>query len=291
MAVRKQLPRSPYGIVVPTDFSSGSARAMTFALALAGYGGRVTTVHAVDPLPYKFGPRESSNLRREEAWAATQESMARWLQKGRFSDVGNTIIEGEAALAIAEFAAAKGADLVVLGTSARRHAERLLLGSVAEEIFRESKCPVVVLGPKVRPLKTWKVVRLVFATDLEPHSLAALPKLSNISNRFPADVLVIRAIHPDIKSRSERNRIRTATRQKFEAAADSNLQKHIKKIHVRFAPRVKAIINFAHRNKANAIVMGIRSGGNLSRATTHIPWTLAHRVIAEAKCPVITIRG
>jgi nucleotide-binding universal stress UspA family protein len=215
------------------------------------------------------------------------------MREGKFCAAHMAVIEGEPAIAVAEFACANRADLVVLGTSARRHGERLLLGSVAEEIFRELKCPVVVLGPKVdfRKKKKRKQARFVFATDLEPHSLAALPKLLNIINRFDSDVLVIRAIHPDIKSRSERARIRTATRARFEAVADSNLQKHIKTIHVEFASPVKAITNFAHRTKANAIVMGVRSGGELSRAATHIPWTLAHRVIAEAKCPVITIRG
>ena len=289
--VRKQVPNRYYEIVVPTDFSPTSTRAMAFAMTLARPGTRVTAVHALDAFPYKFGPEESSNLRSQQAWASAHDSMASWMREGKFCAAHMAVIEGEPAIAVAEFACANRADLVVLGTSARRHGERLLLGSGAEEIFRELKCPVVVLGPKADFRKKRKWARFVFATDLEPHSLAALPKLLNISNRFDSDVLVIRAIHPDIKSRSERARIRTTTRARLEAAGDSNLQKHIKTIHVEFASPIKAITNFAHRTKANAIIMGVRSGGYLSRAATHIPWTLAHRVIAEAKCPVITIRG
>jgi hypothetical protein len=100
VGVRKHIHRV-YKIVVPTDFSSGSARAMTFALA--------------------------------------EESMARWLQEGKFSVCDSIVIEGEPAPAIVRFAVAKGADLVVLATSARRHAARFMLGSIAEEIFRESR--------------------------------------------------------------------------------------------------------------------------------------------------------
>jgi nucleotide-binding universal stress UspA family protein len=48
---------------------------------------------------------------------------------------------------------------------------------------------------------------------------------------------------------------------------------------------------FAKRLKADAIVMGIRSGSELTRAAAHIPWALAHRVIADARWPVLTIRG
>jgi nucleotide-binding universal stress UspA family protein len=179
----------------------------------------------------------------------------------------------------------------VLATSARRRAARLLLGSVAEEIFRGVNCPVVVLGPKAHLFKRRRVSRLVFATDLEPHSLAAVPQLSKITKRFPSDVSVIRAVHPDIKSRTERSRIRRETRLKVETASDFRLRKNIKQIRVEFDHPVRAITAFANARKADAIVMGIRSGGDLGRAATHIPWTLAHRVIAKAKCPVMTIRG
>src|SRR5215470_591129 len=138
MASRRIL-ESPYEIVVPTDFSSNSTRAMAFAIALAGPRTRVTAVHVLDPFAYKFGPKESSNLRKQQTWAAAQDSIARWMREGEFCSAEMVVIEGEPPLAVAEFASSKGADLVVLGTSARRHAQRILLGSVAEEIFRDIK--------------------------------------------------------------------------------------------------------------------------------------------------------
>jgi nucleotide-binding universal stress UspA family protein len=220
-----------------------------------------------------------------------QESVSRWLQESKLSGCDTIVIEGEAAPAITAFAAAKGADLIVLATSARRPAARLLLGSVAEELFRMANCPVFVLGTKAAAAKKRKLSRLVFATDLEPHSLAALSQVSGISDRLGASVSVIRAVHPDITSRRERNRIRTETKQTVEAAADPVLRKRIRKIHVEFAHPVKAIVGFANRLKADAIVVGIRSVGELIRASTHIPWALAHRVITEAACPVLTIRS
>ena len=291
MVVKKQV-RGPFcKIVVPTDCSSASAGALEFALALAGRGSRVTAVHAVDSLQYRFGPRESSKVRKQQVWGVALESVSRWLHESKLSGCNTIVIEGEAAPVIAAFAAAKGADLVVLATSARRPVARLMLGSVAEEVFRMVNCPVFVLGAKAAAAKKRKPSRLVFATDLEPHSLAALSQLSGISDRLGASVSVIRAVHPDITSRTERNRIRKETKQKVEAAADSVLRKRIGKIHVEFAHPVKAIVGFAHRLKADAIVLGIRSGGELTRASTHIPWALAHRVITEAPCPVLTIRS
>lgn len=289
--VRRQVPTRHYEIVVPTDFSPTSTRAMAFAMNLARAGTRVTAVHALDPFPNQFGPSESSNSRKQQAWASAHHSMANWMREGQFCKAQMAVVEGEPALAVTEFVCSNGADLLVLGTTGRSHAERLWLGSVAEEIFREIKSPVVVLGPKARSNKKQKTARFVFATDLEPHSLAALPQLSSFSTRLHAEIAVIRAVPSDADIPGARKRLQKETREKLWAAADQRLRRRIKKIHVVFSPPAAAIPNLANRIHARAIVMGVRSGGQLSRAATHIPWTLAHRVIADAKCPVITIRG
>jgi nucleotide-binding universal stress UspA family protein len=278
-------------IAVPTDFFPSSTSAMAHALALAKTDkSRVVAVYAVDPFEYSFGPSDLRYLKKQEVWARAHEAMSQWLKANKFSDCATSLIEGEAGPAIAQFIDQQGIDLTVLGTSARRHAARLLLGSVAEEIFRKASGIVLVLGPRMRS-KRQQLKRLLFATDLEAHSLAALSHLSKLARKFDSTISVIRAVHPDIRSRPERSRIGRETKLKIETAADSTLRKRIKKIQVEFGHPVKVIMAAAKASKADAIVMGIRSGGEWDRATTHIPWALAHRVIADAGCPVLTIRG
>lgn len=288
---RKPTGRPHYQIAVPTDFSPASTSAMKFAQNLARVRGtRVTAVHTIDSLEYSFGPKDLRELKKQQIWAAAQESMARWMKEGGFSNCGTSMIEGEAAPAIAKFIAFDAIDLIVVSTSARLRAARIAFGSVAEEIFRKSACPVFVLGPKVRASKR-PLTRLVFATDLEPHSLAALPHLSAFARKFDCSVSVIRAVHSDIQSRPERSRISEQTEEKIKSAADPELRRRIGKIQVEFAHPAQAITSFANRIKASGIVMGVRGGGDWDRATTHIPWALAHRIIAQAKLPVLTIRG
>lgn len=279
-------------IAVPTDFSPGSTSAMDYALALARpYKSRVIALHAVDPFEYSFGPKDLRFLKKQELWTRAHEAMSQWLKANKFSDCSTSVIEGEAGPAIAQFIEEQGIELTVLGTSARSHAARLLLGSVAEEIFRKTNGIVLVLGPKMRPPKRRQLKRLTFATALEGHSLAALSRLSKLARKFDSTISVIRAVHPDIRSRPERSRIGRETKLKIETAADSTLRKRIKRIQVEFGHPVKVITAAANASKTDAIVMGIRSGGEWDRAATHIPWALAHRVIAGAKCPVLTIRG
>ena len=289
--IRKRAGRPHYQIAVPTDFSPASTTDMKFAQNLARVPGtKVTSVHSIDSLEYSFGPENLRQPKKERVWALAQESMTRWLQDGAFQSCSKSMTEGEAAPAIAEFISAKGIDLIVLSTSARLRAARLAFGSVAEEIFRKAACPVFVLGPKVRT-GDQPLTKLAFATDLEPHSLAALSRLSTFARKFNCTVSVIRAVRPDIQSRTERSRIRKDTEEKIRAAADPDLRRRLDKIQVEFAHPIEAITNFAKRLKASAIVMGVRGGGEWDRATTHIPWALAHRIIAQVKYPVLTIRG
>jgi nucleotide-binding universal stress UspA family protein len=40
-------------------------------------------------------------------------------------------------------------DLVVVEASGKTHVNKILPGSVAEEVFRETACPVLTVGPQV----------------------------------------------------------------------------------------------------------------------------------------------
>ncbi len=278
-------------IAVPTDFSPRSTFATAYALALAKTDkSMVVAVHAVDPFEYSFGPSDLRSLKKQEVWARAHEAMSQWLKTNKFLNCATKVIEGEAGPAIAQFIDQHSIDLTVLGTSARSHTARLLLGSVAEEIFRKVNGIVLVLGPRMRS-KRRQLKQLLFATDLEAHSLAALSRVSGLARKFDSTVSVIRAVHPDIRSRSERSRIEKETKLKIETACDFNLRKRMKEIQVKFGHPVRVIAAAASATKTDAIVMGIRGGGGWNRATTHIPWALAHRVIAAARCPVLTIRG
>ena len=59
--------------------------------------------------------------------------------------VETAILEGHPAAEIVKFAVAKKIDLIVIGTQGKKGLERLLLGSVAEEIIRSAPCKVLVV--------------------------------------------------------------------------------------------------------------------------------------------------
>jgi nucleotide-binding universal stress UspA family protein len=55
------------------------------------------------------------------------------------------VLEGKPAAEIVRFATEKSIDLIVIGTQGKRGLERLLLGSVAEQVIRMAPCKVLVV--------------------------------------------------------------------------------------------------------------------------------------------------
>ena len=58
------------------------------------------------------------------------------------------VLKGEAPIVIAEQANSWGADLIIMGSHGRTGLNRLMMGSVAEEVFRSSDIPVLLVKEK-----------------------------------------------------------------------------------------------------------------------------------------------
>ncbi|HEY5258794.1 MAG TPA: universal stress protein [Candidatus Baltobacteraceae bacterium] len=59
--------------------------------------------------------------------------------------VKKTLLDGPPAATIVEFAQRISADLIVIGSHGRKGLSRMMLGSVAESVMRDARCPVLVV--------------------------------------------------------------------------------------------------------------------------------------------------
>lgn len=140
-------------IIVPTDFLPASTSAMAYALVLAKTDrSRVTAVYAVDPLEYRFGPKDLQYSKKQAVWARAQDAMCQWLKANKFSDCATSVIEGEAGPAIAQFIAGKGVDLIALGTSAHRRAADCYSGRWQKRFFARPIALSSYLDPGCEPV-------------------------------------------------------------------------------------------------------------------------------------------
>jgi nucleotide-binding universal stress UspA family protein len=136
----------PRHIVVATDLTDTSHNTVAYAAALATrLSVPLTLAHALElrVLPEERGFEEV----RTESEASVREQLDR--QAGELREMGVTVSvalnQGPAAPTVAAMAERAGADLVIVGTHGRKGLERLVLGSVAEQIVRLSSCSVMVV--------------------------------------------------------------------------------------------------------------------------------------------------
>ena len=143
--------RSPLwkSILVPTDFSAASFKAMEYAVTLAEmFGAKLTLAHIVVPVAAPdlvYGP-----VAWDEAVAikTAQERLAE-LKHSRGAaaarKVRTVVRRGHPYSEIDQIAKDIGADLIVVSTHGRSGLQHLLLGSVAERVIRHAPCPVLVV--------------------------------------------------------------------------------------------------------------------------------------------------
>ena len=89
-------------------------------------------------------------------------------------------------------------ELVVVGTQGRKGLKRLLIGSVAEEVIRQSKRPVMVIGPaaqeKAGNFNAGKQLKILVATDLGKNSRAAEHYALSLAKRMGAGIVLFHCL-------------------------------------------------------------------------------------------------
>ncbi|MCA9162564.1 MAG: universal stress protein [Planctomycetales bacterium] len=136
-------------ILFATDFSEVSDAALPFATSLArDWGATLLILHVQEPpLGYAHGHPGHVPLNLDEA------KVLRLLHSVAPPDANvgyeQRLVTGDAAEEIVRMAEAEGVDMIVMGTHGRRGLNRLLMGSVAEHVVRQARCPVLSVKPTV----------------------------------------------------------------------------------------------------------------------------------------------
>src|ERR1700734_1764521 len=163
-------------VLFTTDFSPVAENAALYALAFArSYKAKVHALHVRPIEIYGAAPPESWPILREATHALAEQQAAQL--EHRFAEVEHeaTVAEGDISDLVAEYIEKDGTDLVVMGTHGRRGVEKLLIGSVAENVLRSAKCPVLTVGPNVRvsPERAVAMKHILLAASFSPASDAA----------------------------------------------------------------------------------------------------------------------
>ncbi|MEP7329660.1 MAG: universal stress protein [Betaproteobacteria bacterium] len=142
-------------LLIPTDGSKLSDKAVTHALGLAeALGARVTVLHVSPDYPqpiYMEGIALNPMSRRDYAKSTTEESkkvFARVAKKAAAAGVASTMVHMIAETpweAIMATAKKRKCDVIVMASHGRRGLAAMLLGSETTKVLTHSKVPVLVV--------------------------------------------------------------------------------------------------------------------------------------------------
>lgn len=297
-------------ILMATDFSAASRRALDYALAIARrYGAEVTLMHAVAPEPRRPVPLDPlpGEMNREQLEA--EEEMDRLAQAAGFGQIPVKIevTLGDAPDVIASVVKRDRPDLLVLGTHGRGVFKQLVLGSVAEEVLREVSCPVLTVGSNAVSARSnvADFQSILFATDFGPACKSALAYAMSLAADCHAKLTLLHMLPPIATTEMGYaysagavdemvacdKRMQAESLKKLKALVPANEQLATPPEFVvdsSFLP--EGIFGTANLCNADLIVMGANRTRN-PRLAAHLPWNVVHEVLCDAKCPVLTVNS
>jgi nucleotide-binding universal stress UspA family protein len=280
-------------ILFATDFSPAADAAAPFAIQVAqSYGAKMYGVHV--------NPFDNYTAAAPDAWAAMAEAAERQTKEHaqrlneQLKGVEHEVVIGEGNIweVISNLIKQKEIDLIVLGTRGRTGLGKALLGSVAEQILRQAPCPVLTVGPHVtlQPEKAVKMHEILYATDLAVDFPAAAPYAISLAQENQAHLALLYVIenqktgelvHSAELTDSKLYKLRQLVPQEAELWCEPRY------LVEQGIPAVK-ILEAADRQRADLIVLGAQPAKWLA---THLNAGTVHKVVSEAKCPVLTVHG
>jgi nucleotide-binding universal stress UspA family protein len=281
-------------ILLLTDFSTPSDHALPFAAGLAHrFQSKVLIAHVLPPCPQEPIPIEPMPLDFDVLRLDAQKRMDALRDSAALKDLQHEqiILEGGIANAIKRVIQKREIDLVVLGTHGRAGIKKLLLGSVAEEIFRTAPCPVFTVGPHVPAYSAERdrVAHVLFATDFSPASTRALPYAVALAQENKAELTLMHVVESSADIAVESSRLYESAISRLRALLPADAVNWCEpEFQVENGMPSDEILRAATQRHTGVVVMGVHQAARLS---SRIPWAVAYSVVRRADCPVLTGRA
>ncbi len=285
-----------HNILLATDFSSFSDAAVPFAAGLAHrYGSTLFLVNVVPSIPYDMLPADP--LPPAQAANAKMRLLA-GVDALKGVPHKDYIEQGDVADVLRQMVQVHHIDLIVLGTHGRKGIDKLLMGSVAEDVFRHATCPVLTIGPHVtHKIKEGELRHILYATDFGEETRHGLPYALSLAEEHHAKMTLLHVSPepppalqdlapgaPPSKSRAEVLAYNEAELRNM-IPSDAQLTAHPEFV-VELGEAPEIIVETARKLDADIVVMGVKRPMPLA---THLTTGIAYKVVCAAPCPVLTV--
>lgn len=301
-------------LLVPTDFSEESQKAMAYARALLNhFPGTVHLVYAHDvdfsyavPALLTSAPLISTG-EVERRYRKDLEKLAK--QFGLPGSAAERHVRtGRAYREICEVASEVGAELIVIATHGRTGLRRLMLGSTAERVVRHAPCPVLVvreterdcldIGKGKTAVETaLRIAKILVPLDFSDSSREGLLYAIAFAKRFGASLILLHAIQvmPFVPADGHAAHERMPAPGVIERAARLGARKFLKQIdfagvayqmEIQSGTPAQEICRFAENAGVDAIITSTHGQTGLAHV---LIGSTAEHVVRYAHCPVLVV--
>ncbi|MCI0445967.1 universal stress protein [bacterium] len=285
-------------ILVATDFSESSRSAWFAAINLASRClARIEVLHVITYKQYVFDPARYGVP--DEKWQnRLKEEMEVQYAPRLYPNSHRTILfSASVPEAILDFAEKEACNLIIVGTHDRKIFGRMLMGSVAQQVVRDSKVQVMVVKAGEHHEKTLQNYdRILVPTDFSEMSSKSLNWAVRYANFLLADLHLLHVV--DLRAYSDMITMYSLTESEIPNSCELNVdlslnnllqdkdligKKFVKSL---FGDPVEEIISYAEKENCGFIVMGTHGRKGLERI---LLGSITAGVISRSKIPIITM--
>lgn len=283
-------------ILWPTDLSEGAERALPHAAALADWhDAELHALHVRGEAPVA-----------EDGFPLSRDTLA-----GFVDDAGapassfdfdtldlrqEQIAREVPAEAIVSYVEQEDVDLVTMGTHGRRGLQRLLIGSVTEDVLRTAPCPVLTVRSGGGQPSAWNVQNVLAPVDFSDASRQAVRHTKELALTYGAQITLLHAVEevmypsaygmemadapgPEVIDRVEDSLA--------ELARDEIGYEHVVvESTVGYAP--STILDYSEAHEVDLIVIATHGRSGLERL---LLGSVTERVVRRASVPVFVVKS
>jgi len=280
-------------ILLATDFSQYSARALSYALGIAArYAATLHLFHCIDPTPYNMVAPDAVQTACEAAWRDMHRLESDLRSRGLTKDV-EVKLRVEAAdlpTVLQEIARDLDLGLIVVGTHGRTGWRKVVLGSVAEIVVDHAPCPVLTVGSSTvrNRLEQFGPKSILFASDPSAHSKLAESYALSLARKYNSRLTVADVLedHPG-RVLAEVSRFEWSESALRDITFERETAK-LPQLSTEIDTESDLILQVADDAAADLIVLTVPAA---HRFTNRFLTTNSYRVVCGAPCPVLTVRA
>jgi nucleotide-binding universal stress UspA family protein len=255
---------------------------------------KVLLVHAIPPFHLRteavYGTRcEPPGLVARDARAKLEELAAEFQWKG--IECEPIILNGLPEEQIPFFVKSRIVDRIIVAARTASGVERLMGDSVAEALIAGVEIPVCTIGHHLCPNSAFTAPpeRILLATSPQSESQMLVSFASALAEVHQSRLTLLHVLDSDGMTHQERELARFNARQKlYDLIPKEATHRHQPVLLTPEGDQAQVILDAIGSSARDLVILG---GSFPSLFSWILGTSVVHRVILEAKCPVITIRS